>query len=100
MQQKGSSMSDGEASLTISGTGEVAGAVSYEVEHVELDGGETQLVRITFDLWELFASVDFHVDQAEEFIIQLRDEIVRAKQARLEWETNTDPESGIAEECE
>ena len=90
----------GEVSVTISGTGNVAGAVGYEVEHVELDNGETQLVRLTFDLWELSASVDFHIDQAEDFLVQFRDEVVRAKQAELEWETNTDPESGIAEECE
>lgn len=93
-------MTDGEASVSITGTGEVVGAVGYESEHVELDGGETQLVRLTFGLWELSASIDFHVDQAEEFIVQLRDEVVRAKQTRLEWETNTDPESGIAEEFE
>ena len=90
----------GEVSVTISGTGNVAGAVGYEVEHVELDNGETQLVRLTFDLWELSASVDFHIDQAEDFLVQFRDEVVRAKQAELKWETNTDPESGIAEECE
>ncbi len=96
-----SAMSEGDnASVTITGTGEVAGAVGYEVEHVELDDGETQLVRLTFDLWELSASVDFHIDQAEDFLVQFRDEVVRAKQAQLEWETDTDPETGIAEECE
>ena len=89
-------MSDGEASVTITGTGEVASAVGYDVEHVELDNGETQLVRFTFNLWKLSASVGFHAKQAEEFIVQFRDEVVRAKQAELEWETDTDPETGIA----
>lgn len=92
-------MSD-DVAVTISGTGNIADAVGYEVEHVELDDGETQLVRLTFGLWQLTASVDFHIDQAEDFLVQFRDEIVRAKQAELEWETNTDPETGIAEECE
>jgi hypothetical protein len=92
-------MSD-DVAVTISGTGNIADAVGYKVEHVELDNGETQLVRLTFDLWQLTASVDFHIDQAEDFLVQFRDEIVRAKQAELEWETNTDPETGIAEECE
>lgn len=93
-------MSRDEVAVTISGTGNVADAVGYEVEHVELDDGETQLVLLTFELWELSASVDFHIDQAEDFLVQFRDEVVRAKQAELEWETNTDPESGIAEGCE
>ncbi|ELY83433.1 hypothetical protein [Natrinema gari] len=39
----------------------------HEVGHVELDDGETQLVRLTFDLWQLTVSVDFHIDQAEDF---------------------------------
>lgn len=89
-----------DVAVTISGTGQVASAVGYEVEHVELDDGETQLIRLTFDLWELSASVDFHIDQAEDFLVRFRDEVVRAKQAELEWETDTDPETGIAEECE
>lgn len=92
-------MSD-DVAVTISGTGNIADAVGYEVEHVELDDGETQLVRLAFDLWQLTASVDFHIDQAEDFLVQFRDEVVRAKQAELEWETDTDPETGIAEECE
>jgi hypothetical protein len=89
-----------DVAITISGTDNVADAVGYEIEHVELGDGETQLIRLTFDLWELSASVDFHIDQAEDFIVQFRDEVVRAKQAELEWETDTDPEAGIAEECE
>jgi hypothetical protein len=89
-----------DVAVTISGTGNVASAVGYEVEHVELDDGEIQLVRLTFDLWELSASVDFHIGQAEDFLVQFRDEVVRAKQAELEWETDTDPETGIAGECE
>lgn len=93
-------MTDDEVAVTISGTGNAASAVGYEIEHVELDDGETQLVRLTFDLWELSASVDFHIEQAEEFIVRFRDEVVRAKQAQLEWETDTDPETGIAGECE
>lgn len=89
-----------DVAVTISGTGNVASAVGYEVEHVKLDDGETQLIRLTFDLWELSASVDFHIDQAEDFLVQFRDEVVWAKQAELEWETDTDPATGIAEECE
>lgn len=89
-----------EASMTITRTGEVAGAVGYDVEHVELDGGQTQVVRLTFDLWELEASVNFHIDQAEDFIVRFRDEVVRAKQAEVEWETNTNPDTGIAGECD
>lgn len=89
-----------DVAVTISGTGNVASAVGYDVEHVELDAGETQLIRLTFDLWELSASVDFNIDQAGDFIVRFRDEVVRAKQVELEWETDTDPETGIAEECE
>jgi hypothetical protein len=57
-------------------------------------------VALRFGFAGLEAELTFDIEAAEEFLIQFRDEIVRAKQKELEWETNTDPESGIAEECE
>lgn len=69
--------------------------VDYDLDHE--GGGEYQAVVATFDLG--FAEFDAHFteEEAEQFIVEFRDELVRAKQAKLEWETNTDPESGVAE---
>lgn len=86
----------GEADFRFHGYG-YGGVVGYGIRHVELDNGETQIVRLTFDLGGLEMNTDFSIEEAEEFIVAYRDAVVRAKQARLEWETNTDPESGIAE---
>lgn len=82
-------------SVTFSGTEEVTDAVRYDVNHVSLDDGETNLVCLTVNIWSLEASVNFRIEQAEEFIVQFRDETVRAKQAQLEYQTDTDPETGV-----
>lgn len=89
-----------EVQMSITGTGKTANSVSYEIEHVELEDGEMNIVRVTFDLWEFEISVDFNVDEADQFLTRFRDEVVRAKQSRLEWETDTDPSTGVSEECE
>ena len=80
------------------GTSRSLDAVSWELEAQEADG--YAFVALRFGFAGLEAELTFDIEAAEEFLIQFRDEIVRAKQKELEWETNTDPESGIAEECE
>ena len=89
-----------DVQVAISGTENVASAVSYDVKHVDAVADGTQVVRLTFGLWELCVSVDFCIDQADEFLVEVRDAVVRAKRAQIEWETNTDPETGIVGEDE
>lgn len=91
-------MSDRPLSATIAGAEKVVDSVGYEIEHIEGDSGETPLVRVTFDLWQLEIFVTFSIDDAEEFLVAFRDEIVRAKQEKLEQKTNTDPETNGTEE--
>jgi hypothetical protein len=92
-------MSDGgDCSAEFHGTSYTLDAVSWEIEAQQADG--YAFVALRFGLAGLEAELTFDIEAAEEFLIQFRDEIVRAKQKELEWETNTDPESGIAEECE
>lgn len=67
---------------------------SYDIEHVE-HGGEAYSVEVTVDLGGLELTLDFALEEAEEFIVRFRDEVVRAKQAKLEWETDTDVDSGV-----
>lgn len=92
-------MSDGrDCSAEFHGTSHTLDAVSWELEAQEADG--YAFVALRFGFAGLEAELTFGIEAAEEFLVQFRDEIVRAKQKELEWETNTDPESGIAEECE
>lgn len=79
------------------GTGHSLDAVSWELEAQEADG--YAFVALRFGFAGLEAELTFDIETAEEFLIQVRDEIVRAKQKELKWETNTDPDTGIAEEC-
>jgi hypothetical protein len=72
-------------------------AVSRELEAQEADGYAFVALRFGFAGGEAEPLVD--IKAASDFLIQFRDEIIRAKQKAPEWETNTDPESGIAEGC-
>jgi len=80
------------------GTGHSLDVVPWEIKAQEADGYAFVALRFGFAGFE--AELTFDIETAEEFLIQFREDIVRAKQKELEWETNTDPESGIAEECE
>ena len=86
----------------LSGNQLVSENASYDIEHVEHGDGEAYSIDLTLDLGGLEVVVDFPLEAAEEFLVAFRDEIVRGKQARLEWETDTDPETGVAdvEGCE
>lgn len=68
--------------------------VSYELSREE--SGAYQFVTVTFDLGLAEFDVNFEVEKAEQFIVEFRDEVVRAKQADLEYQTDTDPETGVA----
>lgn len=87
-------MSSAEPSGELRGQELPLDRVSYEMSWKEC--GEFQFVTVTFDLGFAEFDVDFELEEAEQFIVEFRDELVRAKQAELEYETNTDPESGVA----
>lgn len=91
---------DGMLSLSISGRGNAADAVNYDVEHLELEDGEYHMVRVNLDIGFVEASVDFDLDDAEEFLIEFRDHLVNAKRAQLEWESNTDPTTGVEDDID
>lgn len=55
-------------------------------------------VAVTFEISIVEFEVEFKIEQAEEFIVEFRDELNHAKQNKLEWETNTDPKTGVAED--
>lgn len=67
--------------------------IEYDIEHVTIDGHSYLEITFKIGLGEFTAR--FTIERAEKFIVELRDEIVRAKQAQLEWETDTDPETGV-----
>lgn len=85
--------------MTDSPAGEMRGdsrrfdLVNYEVGHKSEDGCSWVIVTFDFDFAEF--DVMFKRELAEKFVVELRDELVRAKQSELEWQTNTDPESGV-----
>lgn len=74
--------------------------VDYEVTHADHDGGESQTVELTVGREGLTVTHEFPIEAAEEFIVRFRNAVVRAKQAELEWQTNTDPSSGVPDEEE
>lgn len=81
-------------------TGDVStvSEASWRVEHVERDAGEYHGVRVTVDLGPLDVELDLgDADRAEVFLVALRDAIVEAKRADLEWESDTDPSPGTSE---
>lgn len=82
---------------SISGEGALHDNAGYEVEHRSDAGGQEQFIRLTVDLGGFQLALDFNLDGAEEFVVRVRDKIVRAKQAQLEWQTDTDPETGVAD---
>lgn len=89
-------MSDLPPSGELRGHDQPLDAVDYEIDMVEFEEGHC-MVAVTFDLGFAELDVQFNSEDAEEFIVEFRDELVHAKQAQLEWETNTDPETGVAE---
>jgi hypothetical protein len=76
--------------VDISGTEAMADAVTWEFDTWQEEG--IAHVDVTFELGALKMRFSFTVDQAEQFVVQFRDEIVGAKQKELEWKTNTDTE--------
>lgn len=58
------------------------------------------LVELTIDFGGVKAELTMDIKHAEQFIVEGRDAVVQAKQAELEWETDTDPEAGVNEECD
>jgi hypothetical protein len=93
-------MNDGRVWTRLSGEEFISETATYDVDHVAHAGGETVTIDLTVDMGGISLTVDMDLDEAESFIRQFRDEIVRARQARIEWETDTDPETGISERCE
>lgn len=91
-------MSDGKLVGRIFGTGKIADTVDCETEHIEDTEAEVQMIEVTFDFYMVEFSVTYSIKEAEEFLVGFRDEIIRAKRAQLEWETDTDPETGIADD--
>ena len=81
----------------LSGDQLVSENVGYDIEHVEHGDGEAYSIDLTLDLGGLDVVVEFPLEDetAEEFLVAFRDEIVRGKRAKLKWETDTDPESGV-----
>lgn len=80
---------------TLTGKEQGFDRVDYSLDYAA--EAESVAVVTTFDLGFGEFDVYFSEDEAEQFIVKFRDELVRAKQARLEWETDTDPDSGVAE---
>lgn len=87
--------------VSLTGGEVVYESVDYDVKHVEHDGGEAHTIELTLNLGGLSVTVDFPLNTAEAFLGEFRDEIVRAKRTKLEWETDTDPSTGVpdAEGC-
>ncbi len=69
--------------------------IGYELDHQSDDG--YAWVLLTLDLGFTEVEVQFDTDRAETFLVEFRDELVKAKRAQLEQQTNTDPSSGVAE---
>lgn len=67
--------------------------VPWEIETSTEDG--VGLVTVSFPVRGLDVEVSFPIETADEFIVELRDAIVDAKRQQLEWETDTDPDTGI-----
>lgn len=80
------------------GTGHPGDEVTVETDSFE-DGG-VGYVNLTIDFVGLEANVTLDIDAAENLLVELRDETVRAKQKELAWRTNTDPKRGIEEDDE
>jgi len=80
----------------LAGEGLLSESVSYEIEATEHGNGEAFSVDITIDLGGLSLTIDFDPEMAEDLVVDLRDEIVRAKQKELAWQTDTDPETGVS----
>lgn len=82
----------------LSGEGLVSESVSYDVDHVEHGEGEAYSVVVTLDLGGLAVEAEFDLDDAEAFLVEVRDAIVRGRRAELERATDTDPSTGVSED--
>lgn len=81
-----------EVIAAVGGTGELSNCVEWHVRRASYEDGVT-MVAVTFDLGGLSLTVEFHPDQAEVFLAELRDHIVEAKREELEWKSDTELES-------
>jgi hypothetical protein len=88
----------GDCLAEFHGTGFPLDVVTWELDSHESDGHA--FVDLCFNFGELEAELSFEIEDAEQFIVQFRDEVVRAKQRELEWQTDTDSQTGVPEECE
>jgi hypothetical protein len=88
----------GDCLAEFHGTGFPLDAVTWELDSHESD--RHAFVDLCFNFGELEAELSFEIEDAEQFIVQFRDEVVRAKQRELEWQTDTDSQTGVPEECE
>ncbi|WP_143414708.1 hypothetical protein [Halorubrum sp. SD683] len=71
----------------------VVDEIGYELDYQTED--EYAWVLLTLDLGFTEVEVQFDSEKAEQFIVEFRDELVKAKQEQLEYDTNTDPDSGV-----
>jgi len=88
-------MSDGRVWARLSGQELLSETATYDIDHFGHESGETVTITLTVDMGELELTLAFDPDTAEAFVVAVRDAVVRAKQARIEWETDTGPETGI-----
>jgi hypothetical protein len=79
----------------VTGSGCFLDAVNWELDSHAEDG--IGVVELQLGLGGLDVELSFTIDEAQSFLEDVRDETVRAKQAELEWEMDTDPETGIEE---
>ncbi|MUW14849.1 hypothetical protein GJ633_09370 [Halorubrum sp. CBA1125] len=75
------------------GSGGYSYSVGWETDSHAEDG--IGMIELCIQLGGFDVELSFRIDEAETFLEDVRDEIVRAKQAELEWETDTDPETGV-----
>jgi len=93
-------MNDGRVWTRLSGEEFISETATYDIDHIVHGSGETVTIDLTVNMGEISLIVDMDLDEAESFLRCFRNEIVRGKRARLEWETDTDSETGVPERCD
>lgn len=84
------SVDDDILAVEMEGTGVPLDAVPWEIEAD--DDGDVQFVRITYGLAGMDLQATMNIDDAERYLADLREAIVDAKRAELEWESDTEVE--------
>jgi len=89
-------MTDGYVWGRVAGEALVSEQVTYDIDTVEHDDGAAVSIEVRFSVGGLSLIIDFGLEQADVFLREFRDEVVRAKRAKLEWRTDT----GVSEDRE